>query len=172
VRTLLSRIAGIFGRRRRDQELDDEVRFHLDMTAEKYQRGGMSADEALRAARREFGGVMQVKEAYRDQRGLPWVETLIQDARYGIRSLLHTPGFTLAALLTLALGIGANTAIFSVVDAVLLRPLPYPEPDRIVALMRRHPEGEWNRHTGRRYLEFRDHLHGVDGVAAWLGSSG
>jgi putative ABC transport system permease protein len=172
VRTLLSRIAGIFGRRRRDQELDDEVRFHLDMTAEKYQRGGMSADEALRAARREFGGVMQVKEAYRDQRGLPWMETLIQDARYGIRSLLHTPAFTLAALLTLALGIGANTAIFSVVDAVLLRPLPYPEPDRIVALMRRHPEGEWNRHTGRRYLEFRDHLHGVDGVAAWLGSSG
>ena len=115
---------------------------------------------------------MQVKEAYRDQRGLPWIETLIQDTRYGVRSLLHTPGFTLAALLTLALGIGANTAIFSVVDAVLLQPLPYPQPDRIVALMRRHPGGEWNRHTGRRYLEFREHLRGVEGVAAWMGSSG
>ena len=172
MRTLLSRIAGLFGQRRRDSELDEEVRFHLQMTAEHYQRRGLPADEAWRAARREFGGVMQVKEAYRDQRGLPWIETLIQDARYGMRSLLHTPGFTLAALLTLALGIGANTAIFSVVNAVLLRPLPYPEPDRIVALMRRHPEGEWNRHTGRRYLEFRDHLRGVDGVAAWLGSSG
>jgi predicted permease len=172
VRTLLARIAGLVRLRHRDRELDDEVGFHLEMTAAEYRRRGMTPEEAQRAARRDFGGVMQVKEAYRDQRSLPVVETVMQDARYGLRSLLHTPGFTLAALLTLALGIGANTAIFSVVDAVLLRPLPYPEPDRIVALMRRHPGGEWNRHTGRRYMEFRDHLRGVDGVAAWLGSSG
>jgi len=108
---MLSRIAGIFRQRRRDRELDDEVRFNLEMTAEKYQRQGMSANEALSAARRDFGGVMQVKEAYRDQRGLPWIETLLQDARYGVRSLLHTPGFTLAALLTLALGIVASRTV-------------------------------------------------------------
>jgi hypothetical protein len=113
-----------------------------------------------------------MKKAYREQRGLSLLETFVQDARYGVRTLLRAPGFTIAALVTLALGIGASTAIFSVVNAVLLRPLPYPEPDRIVGLMRRHREGEWNRHTGRRFMTFRDNLRTTEAVAAWRGASG
>jgi putative ABC transport system permease protein len=99
-------------------------------------------------------------------------ETFVQDVRYGTRGLLRTPGFTLAALVTLTLGIGANTAIFSVVNAVLLRPLPYPEPDRIVQLMRRHPTGTQGGQTGRRYLFFRDNLRSVAALAAWRSPSG
>jgi len=172
MRTIWSRIGGLVRKPHLDRELDDEVQFHLDMLIAEYRRQGMSADAARRAAQREFGGVIQMKEAYREQRTLPWLETSVQDARYGLRSLARTPAFTLAALVTLALGIGANTAIFSVVHAVLLRPLPYPEPDRIVQLVRRTPDGDSPAQTGARYLFFRDNLRSVDGLAAWRGPTG
>ena len=169
VRTLLARIAGLFRRNGADDRLDDEVRFHVEMLASEYQRRGLAPDAAHRAALRQFGGVIQMKESYHDQRGLPFIETFIQDVRYGARNLLNAPGFALAALLTLALGIGANSAIFSVVNAVLLQPLPYEEPERIVQ-MHRSSGGLWAGQTGHRYLFHRDHMTTVQALTAWRGT--
>ena len=112
-----------------------------------------------------------MKGAYREQRGLPAIETLVHDARYAIRTLLRAPGFTIAVLLTLALGTGANTAIFSVVNTVLLRPLPYPGSDRLVQLVRRHPSGVGGGQTGLRYFFFRDHMR-LGPMAAWRNPTG
>jgi predicted permease len=119
----------MFAPRRRDAELNDEIRTHLDLLADEHVRHGMSRRDARAAARREFGGVDQVKESYRDQRGLPLAEAFAQDLRYAARTFLKSPGFAAVIVLTLAVGIGGSTAIFSVLNAVLLRPLPVPNPD-------------------------------------------
>jgi putative ABC transport system permease protein len=116
-----------------ENELDDELRFHLERETDKYLRSGMSQAEAVRRARLEFGGLDQVKNECREARGVSLVETLVQDLHYTSRTLLHAPAFTACAVLTLALGIGANTAIFSVVNRVLLNPLPYPNPQELLA---------------------------------------
>ncbi|MBO0863123.1 MAG: ABC transporter permease [Chloracidobacterium sp.] len=114
----------------------------------------MSLEEAQRAARLKFGGVEQVKEAYRDQSGLGWIESLWQDLRYGARMLLRRPGYTLVVIITLALGLGANAAIFSFVNAVLLKPLPYPDPERIVSVWEKNPGGFSNPISTLNFLDW------------------
>jgi hypothetical protein len=132
--TLAWRIRGFFWQSRLDRDLDDELRTHIEMLVDENVRQGMTIEEARRAAMRSFGGVTQTKEAYRDQRGLPMLETVIQDLRYGLRILRKHPGFTVVAVLTLALGIGANTAMFSVLDAVMIQTLPVRSADQLLML--------------------------------------
>jgi hypothetical protein len=123
LRTFIFRLRAWFGAGRRDIELDDEIQAHLDLLTDEHVRRGMAPMAARAAARREFGGVDQVKEAYRDQRGLPFAETIARDIRFALRMLVKHPGVAAAVVVSLALGIGANTAIFSVLSAAMLRSL-------------------------------------------------
>jgi putative ABC transport system permease protein len=133
-RAIVMRVAGFFGRTQRDRELDTELDSHLQMLIDDYVRAGMTRDEARRRALARFGGLESIKEAYRDRRGLPILDASLQDISYAIRTLRHNRVATAAGILVMALAIGANTAVFSVVHAVLLNPLPYDHPDRIVTL--------------------------------------
>ncbi|HET9533135.1 MAG TPA: permease prefix domain 1-containing protein, partial [Blastocatellia bacterium] len=169
LRVFIHRLRAIFFKGRLERDLEDELRAHIEMQEEDYRQQGMSPEEARYAALRKFGGVEQVKEAYRDRRGIPLVESVLHDLRYGLRMMRKYPGFTLVAVLTLALGIGANTAIFSVVDSVLLRQLPYPEAERLVFL--------WSTMNSQGvpisgssmpdYREWRDQNRSFDGVAGF-----
>ena len=166
LREWLARAAGTF-RRRKEDDLDDELTFHADMLEEQLRRGGASAEEARRGARLRLGGKTQIAEAYRDQRRLPFVDTLVQDVSYALRTFCRSPGFTAAALVTLALGIGANTAMFSVVHAVLLRPLPYPDADRLVVFADGGRDGQPGTIGFLTYQDFRDRSASFESMAAF-----
>jgi putative ABC transport system permease protein len=142
-----------------ESEMDAELRFHIEAFAEDLVRGGVTRQEALRRARIEFGGIERVKEEGREARGVRFGESLVQDLRYGLRTLPKNPGFTTVAVLTLALGIGANTAVFTVVNGALLRPMPFPEADRLflVSLTPRSAPFAWQPGVSDRdYLAFCD----------------
>jgi putative ABC transport system permease protein len=139
LRALVFRLGGLFGKEQRDRDLAEEIESHLRLHAEDNLRSGMNAADARRNAILKLGGIEATKEAYRDRRSLPVIETLIQDLRYGIRTIRKNPGFATVAVLTLALGIGANTAMYSIVRSVMLRPPDMPEPDRLVRVYESNP---------------------------------
>ena len=145
VLVLLSRCRAIFTGHRLDQDFDQELQSHLAMLTEENIRRGLSPAEAARQARVRLGGVVQLEERHRDQRGLPFVETTVQDLRYALRTFRKNPAYAAVAIATLAIGIGAGTTVYSLAGAVLLRPLPYAEPDRLVRIFATNPLRNWTR---------------------------
>ena len=164
LRVLLHRVFGMFRKRKLDDELDEEIKSHLEMQVEDNVRRGMSLDEARYAAQRSFGGVDQIKEVYRDRRGVPVVESSLQDLRFAIRVLRRSPVYTSVVVLTLAIGIGANTAIFSLFDAILLRMLPVRNPEQLVAVDTFNQRGERNNFSYPLFEQLRDRTQIFAGV--------
>ena len=166
---MFQKMRALLDRRRRRQEFDDEADQHINLLADRFVRQGMDPEEALYAARRQFGNVTALKETHNDMSPSVWLETFWQDLRYAVRSLAKNKGFTAVAVLTLALGIGANTAIFSVVNAAILRPLPFPDASRLVVLWGNVKRVVVER-RGASYPDFndwRDQSRSFDAMAAF-----
>jgi predicted permease len=167
-RACLQRFAALFQKQERDVELVAELESHLQLHIEDNLRRGMTPEAARRDALLKLGGVEQTKESYRDRRGLPFLEIALQDLRFALRTLCKSPGFTAVAVLTLALGIGANTAMFTVVYGVLFRPLPFPEPDRIVELVERdHGQSGEMDLTAAQLRRLRELGQAFEPIAGW-----
>jgi predicted permease len=164
IRSILARATGAFRAHRHDDDLAEELQSHIDMATADYVRRGMDPDAAERRARLEAGGVTAAAEAVRDQRGLPWIESIAADVKYAVRALRHTPAFSTVVIVTLALGIGANTAIFSVVRAVLLKPLPNRDGARLMYL-RQSADGPGQDNLTFSVPEVRDLREGVSSLS-------
>jgi len=167
LRAWFVRLGGLFRRNRGERELAAEMESHLQMHIEDNLRAGMSAVEARREALVKLGGIEQTKERYRDRRGLPLLESLLQDLRFAFRILLKNPGFTAVAVMIMALGIGANTAMFSVVNAVLLRPLPYREPGRLTIVWAKDDRGKPGNVGYATYVDWRSQSKSFEELALY-----
>ena len=172
LRSTWRRLLGSFFGRSSEGDLSDEIDSHIRLLAEEDMRRGLSPEEAFRHARLQFGSVESTKESYRDQRGLPVLDIFVQDFRYAFRMLSRNPGFTIVALFSLALGIGANTTVFSVINTVLLHPLPYSDPDRLALVQHRslRPQGGLIGNfelTPAGYLDLRRVNKSFDSIAAF-----
>ncbi|PWT89341.1 MAG: hypothetical protein C5B54_09065 [Acidobacteria bacterium] len=165
MRRILNAIRNLVQKRRLDQELDDELDFHLSLQIEENLRKGMTEEEARRHAFIALGGRQQNKEQCREVRAGAFVDTLFQDLRYAIRSLLRSPGLLIVILLTLALGIGASTAIFTVIQAVLLRPLPYPDSERLMTIWMRDKDRSMGQTNYATYQDWKERLHSFQSIA-------
>ena len=166
------RLLGTFRPRRRDADLEEELRLHLEMAADAERRRTGSTEDSRRVAVLQSGSVAQSMEALRDQRGLPWLGDLARDLRYGLRALRRNPMFASVAVLTLTLGIGANTAIFSLADAVLLRTLPVSDPRELVVLRQRGQNGDIFPFTSAAAADLaadHDVLSGLAAFRPWPG---
>jgi putative ABC transport system permease protein len=164
-----SRVAALFTQRRQDDDFGTEVAVHLQLLTEENVRRGLPPGEARRQAILRFGGPVQIQEQQHESRSLPFVETTLQDIRYGMRALRRSPAYSLVAIATLAIGIGAGTAVFSVVGAVLLRPLPFKAPDELVRIFETNPLRRWTRNIAApaNYADWRERNKSFTGVAAY-----
>ena len=169
LRAFFIRLAELFRKPRRDRELNAELESHLQLHIEDNLRSGMTAQEARRQALLKLGGLEQTKEAYRDRKGLPVLETLLRDFRYAGRVLRKNTGFSFVVIFTLALGIGANTAIFSVLESQLWRPLPFPDSERLVdvhVVLRKNPR-QWDVMTNSICRVWSEQSHAFSSLGAY-----
>jgi len=171
LKAIYHRVIGLVYKNAIERDMDDEMLFHIRMRAQQYIETGLSPEEARRKARKQFGNLGLIKEEGRNVRGGGLMEEFLNDLRYGARTLSKNIGFTVVAVITLALGIGATTAIFSVVNGVLLKSLPYPEPDRIVRVYWRWNEGETGGVTTAQY-DFWKKAQSFELAAAYTSSEG